>query len=145
MERPFRCSPIPFTSGTTRLRLAVILGLALLAYGCGGDVDTESVPEQAASSDPHAGHDHAGSDPHASEESAGGGAHAPSGFVPGSYEDWCGSHQVPESACTRCDAALIPAFQATGDWCVEHGIPESQCLVCNSDLVIERPAPTEGR
>ena len=66
-------------------------------------------------------------------------AHAPAGVVPGSHEDWCGEHAVPESQCTRCNVDLIPAFKATGDWCPEHGLPESQCLACNPDLVIERP------
>ena len=55
----------------------------------------------------------------------------------------CGEHGVPESMCTRCNPALIPAFRATGDWCDEHGLPESQCRACNPDLVIERPAPEE--
>jgi len=58
----------------------------------------------------------------------------------GSHADWCGEHAVAESQCTRCDASLIPAFQATGDWCPEHGLPESQCLQCNPGLKIERPA-----
>jgi hypothetical protein len=67
--------------------------------------------------------------------------HAPTNVVPGSHEDWCGEHQVPESLCTRCNADLIPAFQATGDWCPEHGLPESQCLICNPNLEIVRPPP----
>lgn len=65
--------------------------------------------------------------------------HGHAGAAPGSHEDWCGEHQVPESLCTRCNASLIPAFKATGDWCAEHGLPESQCLLCNPDLKIERP------
>lgn len=68
--------------------------------------------------------------------------HAPPHAVPGSYEDWCGGHLVPESMCTRCNPSLIPAFKATGDWCESHGLPESQCLVCNPDLKIERPPKT---
>ena len=52
--------------------------------------------------------------------------HAPAGVKPGSHEDWCGEHAVPESQCTRCNKDLIPAFKATGDWCAEHGLPESQ-------------------
>jgi hypothetical protein len=71
-------------------------------------------------------------------------AHAAAGVVPGSYEDWCGEHQVPESQCTRCDPELIAAFRATGDWCPEHGLPESQCLACNPDLKIQRPPKPEG-
>lgn len=66
--------------------------------------------------------------------------HGAAGAKPGSYEDWCGEHQVPESLCTRCNPDLIPAFKATKDWCPEHGLPESQCLVCNPELKIVRPA-----
>jgi hypothetical protein len=65
--------------------------------------------------------------------------HAPSGVKPGSHEDWCGEHAVPESQCTRCNKDLIPAFKATGDWCSDHGVPKSQCLKCNPDLKITRP------
>ena len=67
-------------------------------------------------------------------------AHAAVTAKPGSHEDWCGEHQVPESQCTRCNPDLIPAFRATGDWCEEHGLPESQCLLCNPGLRIERRA-----
>lgn len=44
---------------------------------------------------------------------------------------WCAAHGVPESVCTRCDAALIARFKAAGDWCAEHGLPESQCALCD--------------
>lgn len=70
-------------------------------------------------------------------------AHAEAFVVPGSYEDWCAEHQVPESQCTQCDPALAAAFKATGDWCPEHGLPESQCRKCNPDLKIERPAKVD--
>lgn len=66
-------------------------------------------------------------------------AHAAPGVEPGSHDDWCGEHQVPESLCSRCNPALIPAFKATADWCNGHGLPESQCLVCNPELKIVRP------
>jgi hypothetical protein len=66
-------------------------------------------------------------------------AHAPAGAKPGSHEDWCGEHGVPESQCTRCNPKLIPAFKATKDWCEEHDLPESQCTKCNPDLKIVRP------
>jgi hypothetical protein len=69
--------------------------------------------------------------------------HAGPEVVPGSYEDWCGEHAVPESQCTRCNPELIAAFKATGDWCDEHGLPESQCLACNPDIKIERPPKPE--
>ena len=65
--------------------------------------------------------------------------HAAGGVKPGSHEDWCGEHEVPESQCTRCNAELIPAFKATHDWCPEHGLPESQCKICNPEIVIKRP------
>src|SRR5262245_5704885 len=65
--------------------------------------------------------------------------HASPTVVPGSYEDWCTEHDVPESQCTRCDPSLSAAFQATGDWCKEHGLPESHCRQCNPNLKLERP------
>jgi hypothetical protein len=65
--------------------------------------------------------------------------HAPEGVKPGSHEDWCGEHAVPESQCTRCNPKLIPAFKATKDWCEEHSMPESQCTKCNPEIKIVRP------
>lgn len=65
--------------------------------------------------------------------------HAPAEVRPGSHEDWCGEHGVPESQCTRCNPELIPAFKATKDWCEEHALPESQCLLCHPELQIVRP------
>lgn len=69
-----------------------------------------------------------------------GSGHAAADVVPGSHEDWCSEHQVPESQCTQCNPKLAAAFKATGDWCEEHGLPESHCRKCNPDLKIERPA-----
>lgn len=65
--------------------------------------------------------------------------------VPGSYEDWCDEHGVPETQCTRCDASLIPAFQAANDWDAEHGLPMSQCTIHNPNLKIVRPPKPEGK
>lgn len=65
--------------------------------------------------------------------------HGPKDAKPGSYEDWCGEHNVPESQDTRCNKALIPAFKATGDWDEKHGLPKSQCKKCNPNLKIVRP------
>ena len=78
----------------------------------------------------------------AAAEPAGSGEHAAAGVTPGSHEDWCGEHAVPESQCTRCNPDLTAAFKATGDWCEEHGLPESQCTRCNPDLTIVRPPKT---
>ena len=71
-------------------------------------------------------------------------AHAPPAAVPGSHEDWCDEHAVPESLCSRCNPSLVPAFKATHDWCEEHGLPESQCLACHPELKIVRPPAKEG-
>lgn len=71
--------------------------------------------------------------------------HAATVVTPGSYEDWCDEHQVPESMCTRCNPSLIAAFKATNDWCQEHGLPESQCKICNPNLKIERPTRPDGK
>ena len=70
-------------------------------------------------------------------------SHAPAHAEPGSHEDWCDEHQVPESQCTRCNPSLVAAFKATGDWCEEHGVPESQCRLCNPGLKLERPPKKE--
>jgi hypothetical protein len=67
-------------------------------------------------------------------------AHAPKDAKPGSYEDWCGEHEVPESQCTLCHPELAAAFKATGDWCQEHSLPKSHCRKCDPNLKIVRPA-----
>ena len=102
--------------------LTTALLTSLLAIGCskGDDKKTEATKVEATKTEPA--------------------KHADKDVVPGSHEDWCDEHQVPESQCTRCDQKLAAAFKATGDWCVEHNLPESQCLKCNPDLKIVRPA-----
>lgn len=100
-------------------RASLVALLALVLFACSGPA-AEPSPTAASPS---------------------GEGHAPASAVPGSHDDWCAEHGVPESLCTRCNPSLIPAFQATGDWCEEHGLPESQCHLCHPDLVIERPAP----
>jgi hypothetical protein len=70
--------------------------------------------------------------------------HAIDSVKPGSYEDWCDEHQVPETMCTRCNPKLVAAFKATNDWCEEHQLPESQCKLCNPSLKIERPPKPTG-
>jgi hypothetical protein len=103
--------------------LASLLSIALLQGACGkaADKDQAGAAAPAAATPPAAS------------------GHAPKDVVPGSHEDWCVEHAVPESQCTQCDPSLTAAFKATGDWCEEHGLPESQCLKCNPDLKIVRP------
>ena len=103
--------------------LSVLLAIALLASAC-----TKDAPAGGAAP---------------SATAAATGAHAATNAKPGTHEDWCGEHQVPESQCTRCNKELEAAFKATGDWCPEHGLPESQCLKCNPDLKIVRPAKAQ--
>lgn len=55
--------------------------------------------------------------------------------------DWCTEHGVPDSECTRCNAALIPQFQARHDWCDEHGMPDSQCPLCHPELARQGVVP----
>jgi hypothetical protein len=97
------------------------LALAIFVIGCGKQVEKNAANTQK------------------SQTSADTAAHGAAGVVPGTYEDWCGEHSVPESVCTRCNPSLVAAFKATDDWCVEHGLPESQCLRCHPDLKIIRP------
>lgn len=101
----------------TALHSILVVTLVLLA-GCG---------DKHSSDD---GHDHA------AEKGA---QHGQSGAVPGSYQDWCMEHAVPESKCTRCDTSLVAAFKATKDWCAEHGLPESHCVQCDPSRKMTRP------
>lgn len=122
---------------------ALIVSMFALSTGCKGDTAATAPPAPAvapaapaspvASASPTTSASSTSSAPGPSAD------HAPAGYVPGTWEDWCGGHGVPESVCTRCSPKLIPAFKATGDWCAEHGLPESQCLKCNPDLAIVRP------
>lgn len=108
-----------------KMLLGTLAALALCA--CGGQGQSEQVatqPNQGTTQD---------------AAPADSGSHGALGVVPGSYEDWCGEHAVPESQCTRCNPSLVAAFKATGDWCAEHGLPESHCQRCNPNLNIERP------
>lgn len=101
-------------------RSILLLSLALGTVGCSKeDASSKAAPAQ--------------------EETKSDKGHAPAGVKPGSHEDWCAEHEVPESQCTRCNPDLIPAFKATNDWCPEHGLPESQCKICNPEIVITRP------
>ncbi len=113
---------------TTLITIAMTL---FLFVGCDKAEQgaTTSEPAAQANHDDHA---------HGADEPAAVG-HAAAGFEPGSHEDWCEEHQVPESMCTRCNPTLVAGFKATGDWCDEHKMPESQCLACNPDLKIDRP------
>jgi len=109
--------------------LRVLVAAALLAAGCGAKGTSSHARETAKNEAvaPASGEGHA------------------AGVVAGSYEDWCAEHQVPETQCTRCDASLIPAFQAAGDWDAEHGLPKSQCTIHDPNLKIVRPPKPEAK
>lgn len=119
--------------------LSILLASTLCLTGCGDQAPSAPASTANASvASPVA----SSAAPAASPAAAG---HATASVAPGSHEDWCGEHQVPESQCTRCNASLIPAFKATKDWCAEHTLPESQCLKCNPTLKIVRPPPGAGK
>ncbi len=120
-----------------RLLILIISSTLLLVLGC-DKADAPKTDEPAAATEgaePAKADEHAHDHEHGDEEQA----HAPAGYEPGSHEDWCGGHGVPESMCTRCNKSLIAGFKATGDWCEEHELPKSQCLACDPNLKIERP------
>jgi hypothetical protein len=101
----------------------------VLAAGCGGQkapAPTSEAQTEAPATPPK------------------GEGHAEATVVPGSYEDWCDEHEVPETQCTRCDPSLTAAFQASGDWDPEHGLPMSQCKIHDPNLKIVRPPKPEG-
>lgn len=107
--------------------LCLPLVLAAISFGCSKDKSAGSAPAASAE---------------AAESTKSPVSHAPANVKPGSHEDWCEEHQVPESQCTLCNPSLTAAFKATGDWCEEHGLPESQCRKCNPNLKIVRPPKT---
>ena len=121
----------------TKKTIVCALAVASMVWmvSCKKDGDGKGPPAETGKATP------ATPTPTAAAEAKGEG-HAPKGVTPGSHEDWCDEHGVPESQCTRCNPDLVAAFKATGDWCEEHGMPESQCKACNPDLKIERPAKT---
>ena len=112
------------------LSLLTLAGALCLAVGCA----RKSTPSQSSSS---------ATETTPAPPTADG--HAVADVVPGSYEDWCNEHGVPETQCTRCDPSLVPAFQAANDWCAEHGLPMSQCTIHNPNLKIVRPPKPEGQ
>ena len=114
--------------------VVILSAVILFAFGCG-----QPRPEEAGQKSRPTAPAPAAEPKRAALAPAPGPEHAAAGVKPGSYEDWCEEHQVPESQCTRCNPALTPAFKATGDWCEEHGVPESQCTRCNPNLKITRP------
>ena len=59
--------------------------------------------------------------------------------------DWCAGHGVPESACTKCNPALIEKLKAKGDWCAEHALPESQCVKCNPEVAAKLKPPPASK
>lgn len=110
--------------------LLVMLAVLVVAPGCGsrGSRSQTTRSEAAGPATPPTGE-----------------GHAAAGVVPGSHEDWCDEHGVPETQCTRCDPSLIPAFQASNDWDAEHGLPMSQCTIHDPNLEIVRPPKREGQ
>lgn len=121
----------------TLVRSVILSTVTLFAFGCGQskqeDAGQKSQPiAPAPAADPKRAAD---------SKPSPGPAHAAAGVKPGSHEDWCGEHEVPESLCTRCNPSLIAAFKATNDWCAEHELPESQCRICNPDIKFVRPPP----
>lgn len=113
------------------IRMLSLIVALMFAFGCSKN--------EPASGD---GHEHGLGDGHDHGEEA---THGSKSAVPGSYEDWCGEHSVPESKCTRCNASLVAAFKATGDWCAEHGLPESQCVKCDPSRKMVRPTKPAGK
>ncbi|MFN7973033.1 MAG: hypothetical protein U0166_11900 [Acidobacteriota bacterium] len=100
----------------------LILSLAITSSGCGRAPSSEVAPREVTAAAREVSRDAA----------------------PGSHEDWCDEHQVPESLCTRCNGSLIPAFKATGDWCETHQLPRSQDLADNPGLKVVRPPKPDG-
>lgn len=50
------------------------------------------------------------------------------GLVTVEKDDWCETHNVPESVCVECNKGCLPPSQERG-WCKIHGVHE--CPICN--------------
>jgi len=114
----------------TILTLLGMLAVLLIAAGCGTGAQTKAANGEATNTE---------TQPKGKDDAV------TAAVVPGSYEDWCDEHLVPETQCTRCDPSLIPAFQAANDWDAEHGLPMSQCLIHDPNLKIVRPPKPEAK
>ncbi|MBI5364882.1 MAG: efflux RND transporter periplasmic adaptor subunit [Planctomycetes bacterium] len=57
--------------------------------------------------------------------------------------DWCREHGVPESKCTACHPELLETGVAA-DWCAEHGLPESGCTLCHPELARKGELPRDA-
>ncbi len=52
--------------------------------------------------------------------------------------NWCGEHNVPESECVECNAALLPKAKTFG-WCQVHGVHE--CPLCHPEVAQTKGQP----
>lgn len=57
----------------------------------------------------------------------------------GNAADWCKEHGVPESKCATCHPEILTTGQAK-DWCREHGVPESACTTCHPEIAVRSEA-----
>lgn len=57
--------------------------------------------------------------------------------------DWCKEHGVPESKCTVCHPEILTTGVA-GDWCKEHGLPESGCTICHPEIARKGELPADA-
>ncbi len=58
-------------------------------------------------------------------------------------KDWCKEHGVPESQCTVCHPEILTKGVAS-DWCREHGLPESGCTLCHPEIAVKGEPPPRG-
>ena len=65
--------------------------------------------------------------------------HAHGKVAPGSHEDWCGEHQVPESMCTRCNPERgIHVFKnTTGTALYPHATPHDRKYSIGSQVLFD--------
>lgn len=58
----------------------------------------------------------------------------------GDAKDWCKEHGVAESKCTTCHPEILKGGKAA-DWCREHGVPESACTTCHPEVAVKGTPP----
>lgn len=61
----------------------------------------------------------------------------------GDAKDWCKEHGVAESKCVACHPEILKGGKAA-DWCREHGVPESACTTCHPEVAVKGTPPQDS-
>jgi hypothetical protein len=95
----------------TGTAVALVVGLGLLAGGCGKPEEKKAdkpADKKGTEVAEKKGQDHSGW--------------------------WCVEHGIPEDECSMCSGKVAKECKAKGDWCDKHDRAKSQCFICDPSL-----------